>query len=180
GRPARGNHLGGAQPRPWCLGKLSARRSGQGGARVDPRFHAGLHDQRGLRTRRPGLEPSQPWHDRVRDGGVRQPGERGGLSDADRRAPVHRRTLTAVTRDGPTDPDPAPGLVRSFISRPAGAAGGEPDNSDVGLLRPYLLTAGRVTPVDDTLEMEAQVLTSELGRATYHRLRLADRRHVVI
>ena len=83
--------------------------------------------------------------------------------------------MTAVTGDGSTDPDPAPGLIRSFISRPASAPGGTPDDPGVGLLRPYLLTAGRVTPVDDTLEIEAQVLTSELGMAAYHRLTFEHR-----
>jgi hypothetical protein len=34
---------------------------------------------------------------------------------------------------------------------------------DVSLLRPYLLTSGRAEPVDQTLEVEAQVLTSQLG-----------------
>lgn len=33
----------------------------------------------------------------------------------------------------------------------------------VSRLRPYLLTAGRAQPVDETLEIEAQVRTSELG-----------------
>jgi len=92
-----------------------------------------------------------------------------------------------VTRDGPNDQDPAPGLIRSFISRPASAAGGGPaaaggvpNNSDVGLLRPYLLTAGRVAPVDQTLEIEAQVLTSELGMAAYYRLTFEHRDIVLL
>jgi hypothetical protein len=34
---------------------------------------------------------------------------------------------------------------------------------DVSLLRPYLLTSGRAEPVDQTLEVESQVLTSQLG-----------------
>lgn len=36
---------------------------------------------------------------------------------------------------------------------------GEPDR-DVSGLRPYLLTSGRAQPVDQTLEIEAQVATS--------------------
>ena len=34
---------------------------------------------------------------------------------------------------------------------------------DVSLLRPYLLTSGRAKPVDNTLEIEAQVVTTDLG-----------------
>lgn len=33
----------------------------------------------------------------------------------------------------------------------------------VSLVRPYLLTAGRAQPIDQTLEIEAQVVTSQLG-----------------
>jgi Protein of unknown function (DUF742) len=38
----------------------------------------------------------------------------------------------------------------------------EPD-SDVSGVRPYLLTSGRVRPVDESLEIEAQVATSSHG-----------------
>jgi hypothetical protein len=38
-------------------------------------------------------------------------------------------------------------------------AAGEP----VSLLRPYLLTAGRAQPIDQSLEIEAQVVTTERG-----------------
>ena len=37
------------------------------------------------------------------------------------------------------------------------------NDPDVSLLRPYLLTSGRAKPVDNTLEIEAQVLSSQLG-----------------
>ena len=37
---------------------------------------------------------------------------------------------------------------------------------DVSLLRPYLLTSGRAKPVDNTLEIEAQVVTTELGASS--------------
>ena len=37
--------------------------------------------------------------------------------------------------------------------------GGEP----VSLVRPYLLTSGRAQPIDQSLEIEAQVVTSQLG-----------------
>jgi hypothetical protein len=48
----------------------------------------------------------------------------------------------------------------------AGRANGGP----VSRLRPYLLTSGRAEPVDDTLEIEAQVLTTDLGVTTSDRL----------
>ena len=44
------------------------------------------------------------------------------------------------------------------------------DDTSVSGLRPYLLTSGRAEPVDQTLEIEAQVLTTELGAASYRRL----------
>ena len=53
-------------------------------------------------------------------------------------------------------------------SRPT--AGGR----NVSLVRPYLLTAGRAEP-DNALEIEAQVLTSELGLASYESLAFEHR-----
>jgi|SRR5579859_7628062 len=50
-----------------------------------------------------------------------------------------------------------------------------PDGSGVSALRPYLLTSGRVEPVDLTLEIEAQVMTSEAGMAAYERLAFEHR-----
>jgi hypothetical protein len=50
-----------------------------------------------------------------------------------------------------------------------------PDGSGVSALRPYLLTSGRVEPVDQTLEIEAQVMTSEAGMAVYERLAFEHR-----
>ncbi|MEC3979447.1 DUF742 domain-containing protein [Amycolatopsis sp. H20-H5] len=44
------------------------------------------------------------------------------------------------------------------------------EEPDISLLRPYLLTAGRAQPIDQTLEIEAQVLTSRLGAASYSKL----------
>src|SRR5438045_918872 len=44
------------------------------------------------------------------------------------------------------------------------------DDTSVSGLRPYLLTSGRAEPVDQTLEIEAQVLTTEPGAAAYRRL----------
>ena len=42
---------------------------------------------------------------------------------------------------------------------PTQPAGGE----HVSLVRPYLLTSGRAQPIDQSLEIEAQVVTTELG-----------------
>ncbi|SRR6266498_4539745 len=47
---------------------------------------------------------------------------------------------------------------------------GTPDGGTVSGLRPYLLTAGRAEPVDHTLEIEAQVLTTEIGARAADRL----------
>jgi hypothetical protein len=41
----------------------------------------------------------------------------------------------------------------------------EAPDSAVSRLPPYLLTAGRTEPVDDTLEIEAQIITTEQGAA---------------
>ena len=38
------------------------------------------------------------------------------------------------------------------------------------LLRPYLMTSGRAQPVDQSLEIEAQVMTSRLGAASHPKL----------
>jgi len=45
----------------------------------------------------------------------------------------------------------------------------------VSRLRPYLLTSGRVEPVDHTLEIEAQIMTSELGASSYPGLAFEQR-----
>jgi Protein of unknown function (DUF742) len=50
------------------------------------------------------------------------------------------------------------------------APGYEQDSGDrefdaVSRLRPYVMTSGQVTPADDTLEIEAQVFTTDLGNA---------------
>jgi len=49
------------------------------------------------------------------------------------------------------------------------------DGPDVPLLRPFLLTAGRVSPIDQTLEIEAQVATTELGAGSAARLSFEHR-----
>jgi len=52
------------------------------------------------------------------------------------------------------------------------------DDPDVSLLRPYLLTSGRAQPVDQTLEVEAQVLTSQRGVAAQYSLTF-ERRDII-
>jgi hypothetical protein len=44
---------------------------------------------------------------------------------------------------------------------PPGACG--PEFDGISALRPYLITSGHVSPVDETLEIEAQVATTDLG-----------------
>jgi hypothetical protein len=70
---------------------------------------------------------------------------------------------------GPEGADePSPGDPRSDPR-----VGGDPyvaDGGAVSRLRPYLLTSGRAEPVDHTLEIEAQVQTTELGTTAYSRL----------
>jgi hypothetical protein len=52
------------------------------------------------------------------------------------------------------------------------------DDPDVTLLRPYLMTSGRTKPVDHTLEIEAQVMTSKLGAASHPNLTF-ERRDII-
>lgn len=52
------------------------------------------------------------------------------------------------------------------------------NDPDVSLLRPYLLTSGRAQPVDQTLEVEAQVLTSQRGAAAQYNLTF-ERRDII-
>lgn len=80
-----------------------------------------------------------------------------------------------MTSDQPGQPgtDLTPGLVRPYVVDP-GLLGDEdvvstdppPGTADPSVLRPYLLTAGRVRPIDESLEIEAQVGTTTLGRAS--------------
>ncbi|MET0236897.1 MAG: DUF742 domain-containing protein [Kibdelosporangium sp.] len=55
---------------------------------------------------------------------------------------------------------------------------GRADDPDVTLVRPYLLTSGRTRPVDHTLEIEAQVMTSRLGAASHPDLTF-ERRDII-
>jgi hypothetical protein len=81
-------------------------------------------------------------------------------------------------------------LIRPFVSQPSQAPPLHPSRSsgpfrrerpdvhgaDVNMLRPYLLTSGRV---DASLEIEAQVVATDQGRASYHRLTF-ERRDIVV
>jgi Protein of unknown function (DUF742) len=75
----------------------------------------------------------------------------------------------------PPDEADEPPPERPYLA--AGHDGGTalPDGTGVSALRPYLLTSGRVEPVDQTLEIETQVLTSDLGVASYERLAFEHR-----
>jgi Protein of unknown function (DUF742) len=69
--------------------------------------------------------------------------------------------------------EPALSHTRAFLKvgqEQASEAAGTPDDSAVSGLRPYLLTSGRAEPVDQNLEIESQVLTTDLGLAAYRRL----------
>jgi hypothetical protein len=71
--------------------------------------------------------------------------------------------------DGPDEPppdEPRAYLAMGGWDDDAGA----PEGDGFSPLRPYLLTSGRAEPVDDTLEIEAQVQTTELGLSAYGRL----------
>jgi hypothetical protein len=55
---------------------------------------------------------------------------------------------------------------------------GRGDDPDVSLLRPYLMTSGRTKPVDHTIEIEAQVMTSNLGATSVQNLSF-ERRDII-
>ena len=79
-----------------------------------------------------------------------------------------------------TDPNSGSGRPPASWQRPyLEGASTEPlgDGSEPGVsrLRPYLLTSGRVEPVDHTLEIEAQVMTSTLGASSYGGLAFEQR-----
>jgi hypothetical protein len=54
--------------------------------------------------------------------------------------------------------------------------GGE--DPDVSLVRPYLLTSGRAQPIDQSLEIESQVVTTPGAAVTAHELAF-ERRDIV-
>jgi hypothetical protein len=67
-------------------------------------------------------------------------------------------------------------LIRPYMSdRPAHAAA--PGERDVAILRPFVLTSGRVAQTP--LEIEAQVVATQHGRTSYHQLAF-ERRDIVL
>jgi len=60
--------------------------------------------------------------------------------------------------------------MRPYLTAGDGLRSLEPDGDVVSRLRPYLLTSGRAEPVDQTLEIEAQVMTTEAGALAVQRL----------
>ncbi|HEV7897861.1 MAG TPA: DUF742 domain-containing protein [Planosporangium sp.] len=83
-----------------------------------------------------------------------------------------------------------PGLTRPYVDE-SGAVNGSPAGYPPGSgavhpppeapgVRPYLLTGGRVRPLDASLEIEAQVKTTPAGRADACRLKFEHRDIVVL
>lgn len=76
----------------------------------------------------------------------------------------------------PDDDEPSPSEMRPYLTAhghlgDAGVDTGADLHGDtVSRLRPYLLTAGRAEPVDETLEIEAQVMTTNAGALAAQRL----------
>ena len=68
-----------------------------------------------------------------------------------------------------SDGDRDPHLVRPYIDEAVDTTPPGVDQHTPGV-RPYLLTGGRVRPVDATLEIEAQVLSTAVGRVNVDRL----------
>lgn len=68
-----------------------------------------------------------------------------------------------------------PSRLRPYIERRGPEAAPPKDDPGVSTLRPYLLTSGRSKPVDQTLEIEAQVAASEFGVASFRRLSFEHR-----
>lgn len=72
----------------------------------------------------------------------------------------------------PDDDEPSPSEMRPYLTAHGHLddSGPVPDTDSVSRLRPYLLTAGRTEPVDGTLEIEAQVMTTQAGSLAVQRL----------
>jgi hypothetical protein len=99
--------------------------------------------------------------------------------------------LSAMTGDDDDRrPPPDPGLIRPYVDE-SGGMDGSPEGYVPGAdatqppqeasgVRPYLLTGGRVRPLDASLEIEAQVKTTPAGRADAVRLTFEHRDIVVL
>jgi hypothetical protein len=98
--------------------------------------------------------------------------------------------LSAMTGDEDRRPPPDPVLIRPYVDESSGVDDfpeGFPPGSDAAPpvreasgVRPYLLTGGRVRPVDASLEIEAQVKTTAAGRCDAERLTFEHRDIVVL
>ena len=53
------------------------------------------------------------------------------------------------------------------------------EDADVSLVRPYLLTSGRAQPIDQSLEIESQVVTNPAAAVAAHTLAF-ERRDIVV
>jgi len=80
-----------------------------------------------------------------------------------------------MTEEGFAPHQPPSSLVRPYLAMHRGDAARQAQDPGTPLLRPYLLTSGRVQPIDDTLEIEAQVLTTQFGLASVPRLEFEHR-----
>jgi hypothetical protein len=83
--------------------------------------------------------------------------------------------MRIMTDDIPGLGPHSPSQIRPYLAGHGDDQQQPPNDPDVSPLRPYLLTSGRAEPVDDTLEIEAQILTSELGIASHERLSFEHR-----
>ena len=76
------------------------------------------------------------------------------------------------------------GLIRPYAAGPPPAGppplGPPPGRGGPAMLRPYLLTSGRVAPTGGPLEVEAQVVASQMGRASYRHLAFEQRDIVLL
>jgi uncharacterized protein DUF742 len=83
-----------------------------------------------------------------------------------------------VTHDSPEPPErPKGALVRPFLATDTDPAADVPA-ADGTALRPFLLTAGRVTGEDSSIAIETQVVTTERGRTAAGELGF-ERRDIV-
>jgi hypothetical protein len=80
-----------------------------------------------------------------------------------------------VTNPGQPRAPRLPPYIADHRDEPAEAAAAD---SEVSPLRPFVLTSGRAESIDETLELEAQVETTEFGLRSYSHLAF-ERRDIV-
>lgn len=89
--------------------------------------------------------------------------------------------MTSGGAFGPDPPDtnqPRP-YVGDGPNSNGGSAEPRPPVFEESRPRPYMLTGGRARPIDSTLELEAQVLTTRVGRSALER-HAFEHRHILI